>query len=93
MSHFDDILRQMQDGDLAQPRVGLLAAQIVQLMKDKGLTTEEAFKELQAEIEKRKPRIEEMQRLAAIENPDEATLRRMEEIIVEQQDLLPGSQE
>lgn len=82
----------MQDGTIAQPHAGLLAAQIVQLMKDKGLTTEEAFKELQAEIEKRNPLLEEMQRLATIENPDEATLKRMEEIIAEQQDWLPQAE-
>lgn len=86
---FDDILKQMQDGAAAQPRLGILAAQIVQLMKDKGLSTEQAIKEFQSEIEKRRPLVEEMRRLAAIENPDDATLKRMEEIIAEQQDWLP----
>lgn len=88
-NHFDDILRRMQERSATQPRLGVMAAQIVQLMKDKGLTTEEALKELQAELEKRRPLVEEMQRLAAIEYPDEATLARMEEIIAEQQDRLP----
>jgi hypothetical protein len=81
-SDFDDILRKMQKGQ--QPRLADQAIQIIQLMKDKSLSTEEALMELQAEIERRKPILEEMQRLAAIEAPDEATLKRMQEIIAEQ---------
>jgi hypothetical protein len=43
---------------------------------------------LKAEVERRKPILEEMQRLAAIESPDEATLKRMEEIIAEHGGML-----
>jgi len=85
---FDDVLRQMQERSPSQPRLGAMAAQIAQLVKDKGLSTEEAIrqlqKELQADIEKRKPVVEELRRLAAIENPDEATLKRIDQIIAEQ---------
>ena len=89
---FKEILHQMQERSTVQPRLGIMAAQIVQLMKYKGLTTEQAIKVLQAAIEKRRPLVEEIQRLSAIENPDEATLKRMEELIEEQQDWLPQAE-
>lgn len=74
---FEAILRQMQDG--AEPLV-VLGAQIVQFMKDKGVSAQEALKQLQIEIMTRKTLVEELCRLSAIENPDDDTRKRIEEI-------------
>lgn len=85
----------MQERAATQPRLGVMAAQIIRLAKDKGLSTEEAIKQLQADVqadlEKRKLLVEELRRLAAIEDPDDATLKRMDDIIAENGWMLPQS--